>query len=208
MVVAQEWKRFMRLVLAMAVSLMGAGCAHLPRALTHEPAVSNEARLDEATAESKEAVSVDVDALRCRDTSPEVRLARDASGKTADRVARYDAVIKQAKDTQAQFDEEFRKNPDLIYGATAEEYQRKRQVCTELISAFERERLVLQADAQSGGVPDIVPAKSSPASVATVEDDVKPSKHSKAKKEKKDKVAKVKSRSKKMRIARADGWPP
>jgi len=194
----------MRLVLASAVSMMGLACAHLPRALTHEPAVSNEARLDEATADSKEAVSVDVEALRCRDTSPEVRLARDASGKTADRIARYDVVIKQAKDTQAQFDEEFRKNPDLIYGASADEYQRKRQTCTELISTFERERLVLQADAQSGGVPDLVNAKPSPAPVAAVEEDVKPAKHSKAKK---DKVAKAKTRGKKMRLARADGWP-
>jgi hypothetical protein len=176
----------MRLVLAPALMVVMAGCAH---------GLSNEARLDAETSnESHE--SVDVDALRCRDSSPEVQLARDGSGSKTDRIARYDTIIGQAKATAEQFDEEFRKDPDLVYGPQAAEWQHRRQLCTDLISAFERERKSLQGD--------VAPPVAEPAKVAMPAfEDEKPAKVSKSK-AKKEKSASAKKKGRKERLARAD----
>jgi hypothetical protein len=179
----------MRLVLAPALMVVMAGCAH---------GLSNEARLDAATTtETQE--TVDVDALRCRDSAPEVQLARDASAPKVDRIARYDTIIGQVKATAEQFDEEFRKDPDLVYGPQAAEWQHRRQLCTDLISTFERERKSLQADLVPSSAPAPEPAKVA----APVIEDEKPVKASKAK-SKKDKVASSKKKGKKERLARAD----
>jgi len=176
----------MRLVLAAVLVVMGVGCAH---------GLSNEARLDAET--TAPAGSSHIDALRCRDGSPEVQLARDAKAPKGDRLARYDSVLKQVKETQEQFDEEFRRDPDLVYGAQADGWKHRQQLCTDLMAAFERERKALQGD--------VAPAAFEPEPVKVAApgvEDEKPGKVSKVK-AKKDKLAKAKKRSKE-RLARAD----
>lgn len=132
----------MRLVLLPAfASLWLLACAH-------GAAVTNEQRVEgvtEAVVDSHE----DAAELRCRDTSPEVSIARDRAQKKAERMARYAWAIADAKATAARFDEAFRKDPDLVYGPQAGEWKRRQAGCVELVAALgkEQSRLELEADA-------------------------------------------------------------
>jgi hypothetical protein len=172
----------MRLALVSALGLVMVGCAH---------AVSNEARL-EAVSSTARTEAPNLDALNCRDGSPEAQGARDALASKAERVAGYDAAMARVKATQRQFDEVFRKDPDLVYGPQASQWQHRRQLCTDLLNAYQAEREALDAPAVAAA----------PAKVATpVYEDEKPAKVAKAKKAK---VAKVPKRGSKERLARAD----
>lgn len=140
----------MRLVLASLVGLSAVGCAHT---------VTNEERLDgmtDVTVDSNEEATE----LRCRDTSPEVQLARDRSQKKSERLARYSWAVADAKATQARFDEAFRKDPDLVYGPKADEWKRRQAFCVELASSLEKERTRVEIDAAGE------PAKAAPAPAA------------------------------------------
>ena len=120
------------LVLAVCVS----ACAHT---------VTNEQRLDgmtdvvvDSTEEAKE--------LRCRDTSPEVQLSRDASQRKAERLARYGSAISAAKATSARFDDAFKKDPDLLYGDAAGDMKRRQSFCIELVATLQKEQTRLDLE--------------------------------------------------------------
>jgi hypothetical protein len=177
-------------------------CAHGGHNLDPSLNITNEQRLEAATESSGE--GVDVNTLICRYTSPEVQLARDASQSRADRIARYNTTIQHAQTTENQFDEEFRRDPDLLYGPNAAEYQKRRQACVELAVTLERERAGLEAEEGAGKGASA--AQSQP---AFVDEGIKPAKASKATamkapKAKKTRVAKAKKRGRGGALARAD----
>jgi hypothetical protein len=176
-------------------------CAHGGHNVNANLNISNEQRLEAATESSGE--GVDVNTLICRYTSPEVQLARDASQARSDRIARYTTTIEHAKTTENQFDEEFRRDPDLIYGPNASEYQKRRQACVDLAVTLERERAGLEAEEGAGKGAST--AQSQHAAPTFVED-ARPAKAAVAKvtKAKKTKVAKAKKRGRGGALARAD----
>lgn len=174
----------MRLVLASVVALMGVGCAHT---------VTNEERLDGLTDTVVE--EVDVGKLRCRDTSPEIQLARDASRKQAERVSRYQSAVAEAKSMQARFDEAFRKDPDLVYGAKGEEWKRRQAFCGELVVTLEREKARVEVE-EAAPVAAPVPVVASAPDEA-FEDDADQARTTYKKRSSKAKVAKASKKSKK-----------
>jgi len=139
----------MRLVLVAGVAALGLGaCAHT---------VTNEERLDGLTdvkVDSTEAAAE----MRCRDASPDVQLARDRSQRKAERLSRYADAIADAKDTQARFDEVFKKEPDLVYGPDAAEWKRKQQGCTDLITALTKEQAAVEREPDNAPPPPPPPA--------------------------------------------------
>lgn len=147
----------MRLVLASFLGLWVVGCAHT---------VTNEQRLDGVTEAVVESASEEAAELRCRDSSPEVQLARDKSQKKAERLARYQWAIADAKSTAARFDEAFRKDPDLVYGPAAGEWKRRQSYCTELVVALERERSRVDIEVVEATPPPAVAEKPAPAPAA------------------------------------------
>ncbi len=152
----------MRLVLAAAVAgLMASACAHT---------VTNEQRLDGMTdvvVDSNE----DLGELRCRETAPEVQLARDRSQKKSERLARYQDAISDARESAARFDEAFRKDPDLVYGPNAQEWKRRQLGCTELAATLERERN--RVDLEVEAAPAVVEKKPAPAPAPVVAEPAK-----------------------------------
>jgi hypothetical protein len=120
----------MRLVLLATASLWLLACAH---------GVTNEQRVDGAT-EAVVDSTADSAELRCRDTSPEVSIARDRAQKKSERLARYAWAVADAKATVARFDEAFRKDPDLVYGPEAGEWKRRQSFCNELVATLAKEQ--------------------------------------------------------------------
>jgi hypothetical protein len=145
----------MRLVLGTAVAaLMASACAHT---------VTNEERLDGMTDVTVDSVA-DASEMRCRDTAPEVQIARDGKQRKGERLSRYAWAIAEAKTTAQRFDEAFKKEPDLVYGPKANEMKRRQAGCLELAATLEKERMHVDLD-----VEDVEPVKPAPKAVAKVE---------------------------------------
>jgi hypothetical protein len=151
----------MRLVLGTVVmGWMAGACAHT---------VSNEERLEGLTDVTVDSVSDAAD-LRCRDTAPEVQLARDGRQRKVDRLSRYSSAISDAKATAHRFEEAFRKEPDLVYGPKASEWKRRQSGCIELAAILEKEKLHVEVD-----VEDVEPLKPAPKAMVRAGKDEKPS---------------------------------
>lgn len=192
----------MRFVLAAAVAgLMASACAHT---------VTNEQRIDGMTdvvVDSNENLSE----LRCRETAPEVQLARDRSQRKSERLSRYHDAILDAKEAAARFEEAFRKDPDLVYGPNAQEWKRRQLGCTELVATLEREKtrvdleveatpVVPEKKAAAAPAPAPAPAAAEPAKSAADEAFEEDADQIRAKyTKKKTKVAKAKKALKKKR---------
>jgi hypothetical protein len=115
--------------------------------------VSNEARLDANPRDDEK------NELRCRDATPEVVIARDASHSRSERLQRYHAAIAEARSMEKRFDETFRRDPDLIYGAEAGEWQRRQHGCVELADRLERERVAVERLADDSVAPSAAAKK-------------------------------------------------
>ncbi len=184
----------MRSLLVTACCVTAFGCAHV---------VTNEERIDLALTSQSE--TNDADALRCRDTSPELQLARDEKTAKPERLTRYASVVAQTKATQDRFDEEFRKDPDLLYGPKATEWQHRKQLCVDLSAALEHERALLAMDGSSpahAAEPVAVAGAVAPAADSGDSDSSKSA--AKQSKAKKAKLAKAKKHGKNAQLARAD----
>jgi hypothetical protein len=183
----------MRSLLLSACCFGAFSCAH---------AVTNEERIDLALTSQSE--TNDVDALRCRDTSPEIQLARDEKTAKPERLTRYAQVVAQLKATQERFDEEFRKDPDLLYGPKATEWQHRKQVCVDVSAVLEHERALLAMDGQAPAVAAEPTAAVAVAPVADTADSDSSKAQAKLSKAKKAKLAKAKKHGKNAQLARAD----
>lgn len=135
------------------LSVLGAACAHGP---------TNEQRLD--LVGSAETIDEASD-IRCRDTSPEVQIARDHSHAKTERLQRYSWAIAEAKATEKRFDEAFKKDPDLQYGAEAGEWKKRQRGCVDLALTLERERSAVEREADAAPA-----AATAPASAPAVEE--------------------------------------
>jgi hypothetical protein len=183
----------MRSLLITACCVGAFGCAHV---------VTNEERIDLAL--TSQSQTNDADALRCRDTSPEIQLARDEKTAKPERLTRYTSVVAQMKATEERFDEEARKDPDLLYGPKAGEWQHKKQVCVDLSAALEHERALLAVDGQSPAVAAEAANAGAVAPAADAGDSDSSKSAAKVSKAKKAKLAKAKKHGKNAQLARAD----
>ena len=142
----------MRLVLAAGVAgLWLSACAHT---------VTNEERLEGMTDVTVDTVEEGSNALRCRETSPEIQIARDATQPKAERMARYEWAIADAKATHGRFDEAFRREPDLVYGPEAAEWKRRQAACLALAAELRKERDRVEVEPER--VVEKAPARSAP----------------------------------------------
>lgn len=119
--------------------MCAAACAHT---------VTNEERLDgmtdvtiDSTGEAKE--------LRCRETSPEVQLARDLKQRKSERLSRFASAIAEAKSTSSRIDEVFKREPDLLYGPKGDELKHRQVACGELALALEKERARVENETEA-----------------------------------------------------------
>jgi len=166
--------------------------------------VTNEQRLDGVTAARPEEGAGEASELRCRDTSPEVSIARDRTQKKSERTARYTWAIAEAKGTSARFDEAFKKDPDLVYGPNADAWKRKQAACVELALALEKEKASIERELEEAApaAAPVAAAKASPSSKASAadaafEDDTD---QIRTAYKKKAKVAKAKTKAKKKHL--------
>ncbi|MBL8957273.1 MAG: hypothetical protein JNK82_41250 [Myxococcaceae bacterium] len=197
----------MRLVLSAGVAAFGLfACAHT---------VTNEERLEGMTDVTVSSVE-EATEMRCRETSPEIQLARDRSHQKAQRLASYKDALADATQTQARFDDVFKKEPDLVYGPQAAEWKRKVTACSDLIATLTKEQKDVEREVEAAPVvaPAAAPAPAAPAAVADSaadeafsEDDDADSLRSTYKKSKskaaKAKIAKAKKAAAKKKKAKA-----
>jgi hypothetical protein len=179
----------MRLVLPLALSFIG--CAHV--------GVSNESRLEPSDVGEEE--------LRCRDATPEIMSARDESNRRSERLSRFDRAISEARGMEKRFEEAFRRNPDLIYGAEAAEWKRRQHGCVELARRLERERIDVERlpeDAPRPAVAKAEPAKEEPSKVEPVKPEPEPVKEEPVAKSEPRKASKVAKAQKSEQAAAAD----
>jgi hypothetical protein len=128
----------MRLVSPLIGVALCAGCAHT---------VTNEQRLEgmtDVTVNSTEGAAE----LRCRDSSPEIQIARDVTQKKSERVARYRSAVADAKGNSERFEDAFRKDPDLLYGPKGDDWKHRQAFCLELSSTLQKEQTRVEGESE------------------------------------------------------------